>query len=408
MRKRLTEGGIPKLTKPGIYGDGGRGSFGLQLRVHRTKTGHTTRSFRQAIRVGGRLTNLGLGSWPYVSLEGARTRCLENVVAVRRGIDPRTRSKAVRNDPGPSVAIPVAAPVPATVPTFRAIFEKVIDAARPNWKNGGSEERRRNALDGLPFADARVDAVTSAEIVKALTPVWTRTPTVADWRARVCREVLDRAIGDGLRTDNPTGAAVKALPKRKARVQHRKAIPHREAAAAFRRLTGCANRTRSQRITSLAIRFLTLTAARGGEVAGADWGEIDGDTWTIPPARMKAEAEHRVPLSREALVVLEEAAGITGRRSGLIFPSSTGRIVASSTFAKALRRCEVDGTPHGMRTTFANWAREEGVSRDLIDRALAHREKGVQAAYFRSDLLDARRSVMEAWGAYLDRARRSS
>lgn len=398
--KRLTESFIEGLTGPGIHGDG-RGGYGLKVRAHRTVAGHLTRSWVQQVRIDGKVTALGLGRWPLVSLKAARILAMENAVKLHRGIDPRTRSRAVRIAPAAPVAVLVEAPAP-TGPTFRAIFETVIEDGRGNWKNGVSEAKRRAALAALAFADNPVAAVTSAEIVKALRPVWTAKPSVADWRVRVCREVLKRAIGEGLRADNPTGAAVDALPKRKARTQHRKAIPHREASAAYRRLAGCVNRTRSQRVTALAVRFVMLTVARGGEVAGATWSEIDGDTWTVPSDRMKAAAEHRVPLSGEALAVLDAVAKITGRRSGLIFPSSTGRIVASSTFAKTLRRCEVNGTPHGMRTTFANWAREEGVSRDLIDRALAHREKGVQAAYFRSDLLEQRRPLMESYGRYLD------
>ena len=398
--KRLTEAFIAGLAEPGIFGDG-RGGNGLQVRAHRTVAGHLTRSWRQQLRINGRVTHVGLGRWPLVSLAFARALAMENVVKVFRGEDPRKRVRAVSAAPTAPVAVPVAAPAPVTGPTFREVFEKVIEAARPNWKNGVSEAKRRDALEALAFADAPVAAVTSPEIVNALTPVWTRTPTVADWRVRVCREVFDRAIGEGLRADNPTGAAVKALPKRKIKTQHRKAIEHHEAAAAYRRLAGGANRTRSQKMAALAVRFVMLTAARGGEVAGATWGEIDGATWIVPADRMKAEREYRVPLSDEALAVLEEAAKITGRRSALIFPSGTGNKLASSAFSKTMQRCEVEGMTHGLRTTFANWARERGVSRDVVDRALAHKEKGVQAAYFRSDLLEQRRPVMEDWARYV-------
>ncbi len=122
--------------------------------------------------------------------------------------------------------------------------------------------------------------------------------------------------------------------------------------------------------------------------------------WEIPAERMKAGKPHRVPLSDRALDVLAEARGRFGD-SDLVFRSARGQAVTNAVLLNVLPRCGVDGTVHGFRTSFRSWAAEEGVDRQDAEMALAHAVRGVEGAYQRSDLLERRRIVMQAWTDYV-------
>ena len=178
-----------------------------------------------------------------------------------------------------------------------------------------------------------------------------------------------------------------------------RALPHGEVAAAL----ATVRESSAYATTILAFEFLTLTAARSGEVRGANWDEIDLDarTWTIPSERMKAGTEHRVPLSTVAMKVLEMAAQHADS-CGLVFPSASGRQMSDSTISKLLRENGIECVPHGMRSSFRDWCAETGVDRELAESALAHIVKNpVEAAYMRSDLLNRRRQVIGDWADYL-------
>ena len=162
--------------------------------------------------------------------------------------------------------------------------------------------------------------------------------------------------------------------------------------------------SKAHRSTALAFEFLVLTACRSGEVRGARWDEVDDTaaTWTVPPQRMKAKLEHRVPLSSRAVAVLDDAREISDR-SGLVFPSPTGRVLSDSTLSKLLRELRIGAVPHGFRSSFRDWAAERtDVPREVCELALAHvNSDRVEAAYRRSDLFEKRRDLMDAWAAYV-------
>ena len=142
------------------------------------------------------------------------------------------------------------------------------------------------------------------------------------------------------------------------------------------------------------------TLRRSGEVRGARWIEVDDDaaTWTVPPERMKAKLAHRVPLSDRAVTVLDEARELTAK-SGLVFPSPTGRVLSDSTLSKLLRELGISAVPHSFRSSFRDWAAEStDVPREVCELALAHvNSDRVEAAYRRSDLFEKRRDLMEDW-----------
>ena len=130
----------------------------------------------------------------------------------------------------------------------------------------------------------------------------------------------------------------------------------------------------------------------------ATWDEIDGGTWTIPGARTKTQRPHVVPLSAMAVEALEAARSYSGG-SGLIFESPTGRALTTEALSKFTKP---EGfTPHGIRASFRSWCAEQDVSREVAEAALAHTAGSVERAYQRSDLLDARRQVMDDWSSFL-------
>ena len=159
----------------------------------------------------------------------------------------------------------------------------------------------------------------------------------------------------------------------------------------------------AQGIGARALEFVILTAARSGEVRGATWAEIDLEhaAWTVPPARMKAGNEHRVPLSDAALTLLESLPRMAG--TDLVFPAPRGGQLSDMTISAVLRRMEVPAVPHGFRSTFRDWASERtNYPREAAEMALAHTiESKVEAAYRRGDLFERRRAMMTEWAAFL-------
>ena len=161
-----------------------------------------------------------------------------------------------------------------------------------------------------------------------------------------------------------------------------------------------------QKSTHGLMTFVILTAARSGEARAATWDEIDLDAavWTVPADRMKAGVEHRVPLSSPAVALLREV--LQRKRNDLVFPAPQGGVLTDMALTKFLRYHKVPSdtagrtaTAHGFRSSFRDWASENGYPRDLAERALAHTIKNqAEAAYHRTDLLDQRRPMMEAWG----------
>ena len=160
-----------------------------------------------------------------------------------------------------------------------------------------------------------------------------------------------------------------------------------------------------------ALEFAMLTAARSGEVRGARWAEIDRDAklWTIPAARMKAGREHRVPMSNAALSMLEALPRIDA--ADWVFPASRttvdgqAKTLSDMALTAVMRRMKLDAVPHGLRSTFRDWAAERtNYPRDVAEMALAHTiGDKVEAAYRRGDLFDKRRQMMNDWAEFLAR-----
>ena len=214
--------------------------------------------------------------------------------------------------------------------------------------------------------------------------------------------VFDYAIASGWRVDNPAVVVKKVLPRRRGNKSHHPAMPYGKLPAFLQTLSG----STADPITRLGLEFLILTAARTGEVRFMDWGEVDtvAATWTVPAPRMKARREHRVPLPRRAMAVLEEARNL-GTGTGLVFPSRKGKPLSNMAFTMILRRLDAgDAVPHGFRSTFKDWTLEQTTfSWAVVETALAHTlGSATESAYARSDLFDRRRELMESWATHCE------
>ena len=209
------------------------------------------------------------------------------------------------------------------------------------------------------------------------------------------------AVAQDYREDNPAGDAIgAALPNNGVRTRHQPALPYTEVCGVIERVRA----SRAYLTTVLAFAFLVLTACRSGEVRGAHWGEMDIEAreWRIPAERMKANREHRIPLSTRALAVLCEARALADG-SGLVFPSVRGRPLSDATISKMVRELGIPAVPHGFRSSFGEWAAEcSEAPREVCELALAHvNSDRVEAAYRRTDLFERRRELMEEWAAFL-------
>ena len=395
---RLSATFVRTVTAPGRYGDG-RGSHGLSLLVKAGKVG-VRKSFSQRLGTADGLVQIGLGSYPAVTLDTARERAFDNARAVRegRGLMPERTARAA----------PAASPVRerrdrrSVAPTFAQAAEATLAGHLSTWKDGSrtaSLWRYRLAEYAYPvIGELPVAAVTTADVYEVVMPVWTTRRETARKLLQHVRAVMAWAVVQGYRRDNPAaGDAIgSALPRSGGRVQHLRAVPHTDVPAVL----AIVRDADAYPVTKLAVEFLILTACRSGEVRGARWGEIDADaaTWTIPASRMKAEREHRVPLSGAALTVLH-AASEHADSSELVFPSPTGKMLADGKLSTLFRELGIAGTPHGMRSSFRDWAAEcSDAPREIAEMALAHIEgSAAELAYRRTDYFEKRRELMQAW-----------
>ena len=381
--QRLSATFCSKVRTPGRYGDGGRGSHGLYFRVWIRANGRVGKSWAQRLRINNRVTCLGLGTYPAVTLAEARSRALKNRQAVEEGQDPRR---------GPA-------------PNFRELAERVIALHAKSWKKGSQLPRDwRSSFQryAAPINDKPVDEITRADVLAIVTPIWHTRPAAARTVLQRIGTVLRYAVAQELVEYNAAEASAiqAALPKANGTLRHHKALPHGKLKAALERVRASNDAPPAVR---LALEFVALTACRVSEVRGARWEEIDVDagTWTIPADRMKAKREHKVPLSGRALEILAEARALSNG-SGLVFPSAkTGGLFSRRLPGEVFRRCGVDSTIHGLRSSFRDWAAETGVDRAVAEAALAHVVQGVEGAYRRTDLLEARRAIMERWGEHV-------
>ena len=376
-RKRLTEKFI-KAAKPGKHHDGD----GLILRV----SDAGGRYWVHRVTQGGKRVEIGLGNADLMSLTEARELVHEHRKRLRGGENLLAERQRER-----------------TVPTFREAAARVAELHKPTWR---SEKHANDFANSLAMyahgkiGDRRVSDLTVADVMAVLTPIWLERAETARRVKQRMSTIFKWSMAQGWRTDDPSDAVTKALPAQSKAKEHFKALPYPEVA-------GCIDAVRNSRAwigTKLALEFTVLTAARSGEVRGAMWSEIDLEqaTWTVPSERMKMKKPHRVPLSTRALDVLAEAQAIRDK-TGLVFPSSTGKTLSDMTMSKLVKEQGFDVHVHGFRSSFRQWAQEQtNFPAEVSEQALAHSAGDeVVRAYARSDLLERRKMMMQSWCDYL-------
>jgi integrase len=255
------------------------------------------------------------------------------------------------------------------------------------------------------FGERPVSAIESADVLKALSPIWTTKPETARRLKQRIKVVLDWAKASGFRSgDNPTDGLTNVLPRHRGDPKHHSALPY-QVVPTF--IAGLKTAETSESIR-LAFELLILTATRTNEVLRATWAEVDlnAKVWTIPGARMKTGREHRVPLSARAVEILKRAQACADD-GPYVFPGRTRtKPLSNMAFLMLLRRLKHNTiTTHGFRSSFRDWAADKtNFPTAVCEAALAHtlRDK-TEAAYNRTDLFDRRRELMDTWAKFASR-----
>ena len=343
-----------------------------------------------------RRRRMGLGSYPLVSLAEAREAARTALKLRNSGVDPIQSRRDVR------AAARLA-------DAHQLAFDKAADAYirehESTWRNHKHAMQWRSTLATYvspKFGTVPVSAIDQTMVLRALAPIWkTKTETATRVRGRI-EQILDWATAHGHRTGpNPARwrgqlEYILANPSKVAPVQHHRAIPYMQLPTVFKQISSIPGQS------ATALCFLILTATRSGEVRGMVWDEVDltAGLWVIPADRMKAEKEHRVPLSRQALDLLHKQPRLPLVEH--VFPSNRKGPLSDMAFAALMRRHKLDAVPHGFRSTFRDWAGEmTNHPRDAVELCLAHAiDTKTEAAYRRADMLKKRAIIMQEWADY--------
>ena len=400
LQQRLSALQVTKLTKPGLYGDGG----GLTLQI--TPTGVKSWLFRYM--VDGQAFGMGLGPTHTVSLAEARKKALDARKLLIDGINPLSAKKQNQ------IAAALAA---AKTMTFDQCAEAYILAHQAGWKNAKHRDQWANTLNTYAspvFGHLPVATIDTGLVVKCLAKIWdSKTETASRLRGRI-ESVLGWATTSGYRTgENPARwkghlENLLATISKTSRTKNHPSLPWPRIGAFMSAL-----RLR-EGVSARAVEFAILTACRSGEVRGARWAEFDigGKLWTIPAARMKAKREHQIPLSDPAVALL--ASIRKGREEDIVFAGTKGQPLSDMALTAMIRRMNGDDNPiwvdangdritvHGFRSSFRMWAAEAtDFPREVAEHALAHQlPDAVERAYQRGSQFAKRAALMAQWALY--------
>ncbi len=383
---RLTARVVETLATPGRHADGGN--------LYLTVRPGGSRQWVFLFRWRGKLKEMSLGAYPGLSLKAARDLAGYARSVIIGGNDPLEVRRRAEQEV-------------ACVPVFGAYAISLVDRIGGGFSNGKHEQQWRNTLRTYckPIWEKPVDKVDTLGVLACLTPIWqTKPETASRVRGRIER-VLNAAKAESFRAgENPAawrGHLDATLPKHgKLSRGHHAALPYGDMSAFMAEL-----RSRDA-IAAIALEFLILTAARTAEALEARWTEFDleGGLWTVPADRMKARREHRVPLSRAALAIVNRLAeSKTGEF--VFFGQRPGRPLSNTAMLMLLRRMRRAGvTSHGFRSAFSDWASEVSpFNSELRETALAHTiSNKAEAAYRRGDAIEKRRTMMEAWASFCE------
>ena len=384
---RLTAAFVSSVTRPGRYGDR-RGGHGLSLRVKPTKAGKPSKTWSQRIRINGKLKQLGLGSYPVVTLARAREKALDNARRVERGEDISKPS--------------------TPVPTLFEAFDIVIALRRINWRGEKTQwnwHRSKQVFDEI--GSIPVSAVKPQQVQDCIAgTVHENQNTAYKARSHLCT-VMEWAITQGHRSTNPAPPEIMhVFGKPRPAVIHR-TMPYNLVSEAIANLRAAENTWWANR---LCLIFLILTGVRSKNVRLATWAEIDlrNACWTLKHTRMKSGEPFLVPLSRQALQVLAYAKLLGGGSgSDLIFPPKRSlEPIRPSHLAVIMTRLHISSSPHGFRQCITNWARgsKKRYAKGPVEMLLAHvPSKAVREAYETDDFYDLRTPIMQHWADFVSK-----
>lgn len=393
----LTDKQIRSL-KPGpkdyVLSDGN----GLQMRMR--TNGSKLWNFNYIHPATGKRVNMGLGPYPDLSLAAARELAADARALVASKVDPkehRERKKHSDSLASRNTLFNVASDW----------FAVKKDSITQNYGEdiwGSFERHIFPKLGSQPIHELRAPLV-----IEALKPIEARgnLETVKRLTQRL-NEVMTFAVNTGLIATNPLGG-IKASFKRPKKENMPALSPHE--LPEFLRLLAMAN---IKRTTRCVIEWQLHTMTRPSEAAGTRWDEIDIDNrlWTIPASRMKKRRDHRIPLSNQAIAILNVMHPISGHREH-VFPSDKDPKTHchSQTANMAIKRMGLEGrlVSHGLRSLASTTLNEKGFESDVIEAALAHSDENqVRSAYNRSDYLEKRTAMMNWWSKHISEAVNSS
>ncbi len=383
---------VSRLTEPGLH------AVGTVAGLHLNVSAPGAASWILRTTIGKKRSDIGLGSYPEVTLAAAWKRAREEKEAIKAGKNPIAERQSKKA---------------AIVWTFKACALAYIETNRPSWKNVKHAQQWENTLATYVypvFGHKHVKDVNTEDVKKAIGQLWsTKNETMVRVRNRI-ELVLSWAAAQDYRPKgfNPAqwrGHLDQVLPK-PSKVNKREsfeAMPIDGMYAFMQRLRNMDG------TGARCLEFTILTACRSGESRGALWSEIDMDagTWSIPASRMKAGRAHRIPLSDRALELLDLLPRLVnddGDEIDLVFPGMRGdKPLSDMSLTACMRRLDLTAVPHGFRSTFTDWTAERtSYPADVREMALAHAiGNETEAAYRRGDLFDKRRNLMNDWAQFL-------
>jgi integrase len=351
--------------------------------------------------VTGKRRDMGLGAYPEVGIAAARAEGSAARQSIASGKDPIEEREADR----------AARAGIAKAITFEQAARQVHEAQKPGWKNSKHADQWINTLRDYAFpriGNRKVGDLGPADFAEVLRPIWLEKPETASRVKQRCHMVIKWCWAQQLVKANAVDVVDHLLPQqpgKRERTTHQPSMPWRDIPALVKGVlhAGAANVTRAL------LEFVILTAARSGEARAMTWDEVDleAKVWTVPANRMKAKIIHRVPLSERAVEILAAQRALHPD-ADLVFPAPRGGVLSDMALTKFLRDQKAQSsdkgrvaTAHGFRSSFRDWASENGYARDLAERALSHTiSNQAEAAYHRTDLLEQRRVMMEAWAQH--------
>ncbi|HBB0777755.1 TPA: tyrosine-type recombinase/integrase [Escherichia coli] len=373
------------------------GVTGLTLHPSSTK-GRGKWVLRYVSPVTQKRRNAGLGSYPEIGIAEAAKLAQTMREQLSAGDDPLELKKAETTK--------------IVIPTFEEAARKVHTELLPGWRNKKHARQWISTLEQHVFpamGTVPLDAITPANVADVLRPSWMTIPETSGRVKQRIHKVMQWAWAYGFCSANPVDVVDHLLPQQVSasiRTEHQPAMPWKVIPLYIASRVYTEDR---YNVTRGLLLFVILTACRSGEARAMEWCEIDfkRKIWTIPPSRMKGGVRHRVPLSQQAIGLLEQMRGL---HEMLVFPSPRKQTVLSDMVLTSFLRktkaiSDTQGrfaVAHGFRSSFRDWCSEQRYPHDLAERALAHtiRNKS-EAAYHRTDLLNERRPMMQAWADYV-------